>query len=143
MLNWVLLAVLAAAFYGAYNFFIKIASGHINQIVGAVILQVVAAITGIVILGWMITTGQSIEISNKGLILAGLAGLAVGLAEITTFFFYSKGVSVSIGTPIIIGGSVFIAAILGVLLLKETITPIQGFAGILIIIGIGLLFAKF
>ena len=41
---------MTASFYGAYNFFIKIASGHINQIVGAVILQIVAALLGGIIL---------------------------------------------------------------------------------------------
>lgn len=45
-MNWILLAITSSIFFGAYNFFIKIASGHINQIVGAVILQIVAAVVG-------------------------------------------------------------------------------------------------
>ncbi len=45
-MSWIALAVLTAFFYGVYNFFIKIASGSIHQIVGAVILQVVAALVG-------------------------------------------------------------------------------------------------
>jgi len=45
-MNWIFLALVTAVFYGAYNVFIKISSGHINQIVGAVILQIVAALLG-------------------------------------------------------------------------------------------------
>lgn len=45
-MNWILLALATAFFYGTYNVFIKISSGHINQIVGAVILQIVAALVG-------------------------------------------------------------------------------------------------
>ena len=45
-MTWIYLAITSAFLYGAYNFFIKLASGHINQIVGAVILQVVTALVG-------------------------------------------------------------------------------------------------
>lgn len=45
-MNWIVLALITATCYGAYNFFIKVSSGHINQIVGAVILQIVAALLG-------------------------------------------------------------------------------------------------
>ncbi len=45
-MSWIVLAILTAFFYGVYNFFIKVASGSIHQIVGAVILQVVAALVG-------------------------------------------------------------------------------------------------
>jgi len=49
-MNWILLAIITAIFYGMYNVFIKVSSGHINQIAGAVVLQIVAALVGGVIL---------------------------------------------------------------------------------------------
>ena len=138
-MGWILLALLTALFYGAYNFFIKVSSGHINQIAGAVILQLVAMLIGAGVLFFLKITNSAIEISNKGIFYAVLAGVFVGLAEIMTFFVFSKGVSVSMGLPVIIGGSVVFGSLLGILFLKETLTPIHLLAILLIIIGIVLL----
>ncbi len=133
-LNWISLAVMTAVFYGVYNFFIKVSSGHINQIVGAVILQIVAALLGGVILFIMKMTNSPLEISPKGIWFAIQAGIFVGLAEITSFFVFSKGVYASIGIPIVIGGSVLVGAVLGLIFLKETINP-ANILGILFIVG--------
>ena len=112
-MNWITLALMTAFFYGAYNVFIKVASGHINQIVGAVILQIVAALLGCIILLAIKITNTPLEISSKGVWLSIAAGVFVGLAEITSFYVFSKGVSASIGIPVIIGSSVLVGAILG------------------------------
>lgn len=140
-MNWVFLVLMTAFFYGIYNFFIKVSSGHINQIVGAVILQVVAAVLGGLILVYLKMTNATLDITNKGVQFAILAGIFVGLAEIASFYAFSKGVSASVGIPIMIGGSVVIGALLGVLFLKESLTLVQCFAIALIVGGI-VLFIK-
>lgn len=132
---------MTAIFYGAYNVFIKVSSGHINQIVGAVILQIVAALLGGIILLIMKMTNSPLEISQKGVWFAVLAGVFVGLAEITSFFVFSKGISASVGIPIIIGGSVVVGAVLGLTFLKETLNPIHILAILLIVGGVVLLTA--
>lgn len=141
-MNWIFLALITAVFYGAYNVFIKISSGHINQIVGAVILQAVATIVGGVVLIILKMTNNPLIISQKGVWFAVLAGIFVGLAEITSFFVFSKGVPVSIGIPIIIGGSVLVGAVLGLTFLKETLNPIHYLAMALIIVGVVILSTK-
>ena len=138
-MSWIFLAVLTAIFYGAYNVFIKIGAGHINQIVGAVILQVVAALLGGVILLILKLTNSPLEISAKGVRFAVLAGIMVGLAEITSFFVFSKGVSASTGIPIIIGGSVVVGAVVGVFFLKEALAPLHYLAIAFIVLGVVLL----
>ncbi|KAA3636263.1 MAG: hypothetical protein DWQ02_08525, partial [Bacteroidetes bacterium] len=114
-MHWLLLAILTAVFFGAYNIFIKLSSGHINQIVGAVILQVVAAVLGGAILLILKWTDSPLPFSQKGILYAILAGVFVGLAEITSFYVFSRGVSASTGIPVIIGGSVVVGAVLGLL----------------------------
>ena len=141
-MNWITLALMTAFFYGAYNVFIKVASGHINQIVGAVILQIVAALLGCIILLAMKMSNTPLEISTKGIWLSIAAGVFVGLAEITSFYVFSRGVSASIGIPVIIGGSILVGAILGLTFLNETINPIHYLAIGLIIIGVAILSAK-
>ena len=140
-MNWILLAVLSAIFFGAYNFFIKIASGHINQIVGAAILQIVTAIVGGTILIILKMTHGPLQISQKGILFAILGGIMVALAEISSFFLFSKGISASVGIPIIIGGSIVVGAVLGLTFLKETLNPIHYFAILLIVVGVIILTA--
>ncbi|OGH77666.1 MAG: hypothetical protein A3C10_00590 [Candidatus Magasanikbacteria bacterium RIFCSPHIGHO2_02_FULL_48_18] len=141
-MNWIFLAIMTAIFYGAYNVFIKVSSGHINQIVGAVILQIVAALVGGIILLIMKMTNSPLEISQKGVLFAVLAGIFVGLAEITSFFVFSKGVSASVGIPIIIGGSVLVGAVLGLTFLKETLNPIHYVAIAMVVVGVIILSTK-
>lgn len=141
-MHWIFPAIMTAVFFGAYNVFIKLASGHINQIVGAVILQVVAALLGGLILLILKTTHQPLEISPKGIQMAILAGVFVGLAEIASFYVFSKGVSASVGIPIIIGGSILVGAILGLVFLKESLNLTQVFAIGLIVAGVVLLSLK-
>ena len=102
-MNWIFLAIMTAIFYGAYNVFIKVSSGHINQIVGAVILQIVAALLGGTILLIMKMTNSPLQISQKGVWFAILAGVFVGLAEITSFYVFSKGISAGASCIVMVG----------------------------------------
>lgn len=133
-MHWIFIAILTAFFFGTYNVFIKIASGHINQIVGAVILQVVAALLGGFLLLILKMNGSTLAISQKGIFYAVMAGLFVGLAEITSFFVFSRGIPASAGIPIIIGGSVLVAAIIGGVFLRESF-GVFDYLGIAMIVG--------
>lgn len=136
---WLVLALLTALALAFYNFFIKLAAEHVPAAVGAVVLQLVAAALGG---GWLLRLklqGQPLPLSGKGLALAALAGLSVGLAEILTFVVFSRGVPSSVGTPVIVGGSVLLTAGLGLLLLREALTLPQVLGLLLIVGGIALL----
>lgn len=138
-MSWITLAILTAFFYGVYNFFIKLSSGSIHQIVGAVILQVVAALLGAGVLLFLKITDTPLLVSSKGVWYAVLAGVFVGLAEITSFIVFAKGVPASSGIPVIIGGSVIFGVALGMIFLKEALTPLHYLAIAFIVIGVVLL----
>ena len=138
-MSWLPLALLTALCLALYNVFIKLAAQHLPPAVGAVVLQVVAAALGA---GWLLRLklqGQPLPVSGRGLALAALAGLAVGLAEILTFVVFRRGVSSSVGTPVIVGGSVLLTALLGLGLLREGLTPAQAVGLLLVVAGIALL----
>jgi bacterial/archaeal transporter family protein len=141
-MHWLVWALLAAAFFGAYNFFIKVSSGHIHEVAGAVILQVVAAVLGLILLLYLKWRGVVLDISPKGVSFAVLAGVAVGLSEITSFYLFSRGVSVSSGLPVVLGGSVIVGTALGMLFLRETINPLQVLAIGMIVAGVAILAAR-
>ena len=139
MANWLPLALLTALCLAFYNFCIKLASNHVPPAVGAVVLQLVAAALGGVWLLKLMLQGQPLVLSGKGLGLAALAGLGVGLAEILTFVVFQRGVNSSVGTPVIVGGSVLLTAVLGLVVLRETLTFSQAGGLLFIVVGIVLL----
>ena len=139
MTNWLPLALLTALCLALYNFFIKLAANHVSPAMGAVVLQLVAAALGAAWLFKMKLQGQPMDISGKGLGLAALAGLGVGLAEILTFVVFQRGVNSSVGTPVIVGGSVLLTALLGLVVLREAMSISQAGGLLLIVAGIALL----
>ncbi|TGE28533.1 EamA family transporter [Hymenobacter metallicola] len=136
---WLALALLTAFCLALYNFFIKLASDQLPAAVGAVVLQLVAAVLGAVWLLKLKLQGQPLPISGQGLLLATLAGVGVGLAEILTFVVFSRGVPSSVGTPVIVGGSVLLTALLGLVVLRETLSWSQALGLASIVVGIALL----
>ena len=139
MSNWLPIALLTALCLALYNFFIKLAANHLPPAVGAVVLQLVAAALGAAWLLKLKLQGQPLAVSGKGLALAALAGVGVGLAEILTFVVFQRGVNSSVGTPVIVGGSVLLTALLGLVLLREGLTVSQAAGLLLVVVGIALL----
>ena len=139
MASWLPLALLTALCLALYNFFIKLAAGHVAPAVGAVVLQLVAAALGAAWLFRLKLQGQPVVLTRAGLGLAALAGLGVGLAEILTFVVFQRGVPSSVGTPVIVGGSVLLTALLGLGLLRESLTLAQAGGLLCIVVGIVLL----
>ncbi|OGX90412.1 EamA family transporter [Hymenobacter coccineus] len=139
MPNWLPLALLTALCLAGYNFFLKLAAEHLPPAVGAVVLQLVAAALGGAWLLRLKLQGQPLPVSGKGLGLAALAGLGVGLAEILAFVVFRRGVPASVGTPVIVGGSVLFTAILGLVVLREGLSWPQAGGLVLVVAGIALL----
>jgi transporter family protein len=140
-MNWLLLAACAAVCMALYNLLIKASAGQVHEIVGAVVLQVVAALVGAGLLLVLYLRGAlpPVLATPRGLTLAALAGVGIGLAEILTFAVYSRGAPASVGTPLIVGGSVLLTALLGVLVLREALGWPQALGMLLIVGGIALL----
>ena len=138
-LNWLPLALLTALCLALYNFFIKLAADHVPPAVGAVVLQLVAAGLGGVWLLRLKLQGQPLPVTSKGVALAALAGLGVGLAEILTFVVFQRGLPASVGTPVIVGGSVLLTAVLGLVVLREALTVSQAGGLLFVVVGIALL----
>jgi transporter family protein len=115
-----------------YNICIKKGSASINPIVGAVILQFVAALYGSCILFVLYIHGMRPEHDGKGILWACWAGIFVGSAELLSFCVSGMGVQASRSIPIIIGGSVGFGAILGIIMLGEEL-EFQGWSGVILL----------
>ena len=102
-------------------------------------MQFVAALLGTILLTFLAMRDQEQQIQSSlywdwiGVYFSVAAGVAVGLAEIISFFVSSLGVPAVQTIPIIIGGSVMFGTLLGVGLLQESLEW-QGWFGVLLLI---------
>jgi transporter family protein len=128
--------VTCATSYALYNLFIKKASSSIDPILGGVLLQFVAALIGTALLLIQTATGSSssstMKVSKMGLVWSVAAGAAVGAAEILSFVISGKGVPATQSIPTIVGGSILVGTVLGVVWLRERLT-MKGWMGVLLI----------
>lgn len=134
------LLIVAAVMFGLYNVFIKLSADHIQAVLGAVVLQFVAALMGLALLLYIQRNAlESLFVTTRGVVLAVCAGIAIGLVEILSFFIYGRGLEVAVGNPLIVGGSLIVTSGIGVYVLRESLTPLQVAAVVLIVAGVLLL----
>lgn len=132
-MNPVIFAILAAASFGLWTVFHKLASPYINQIFGAILVSLTAVIFGGIIFLFNMK-GIQLFSDIRGIIFVVLAGIAAFFIDFLALQAYSKGLSLTVGGPIIIGGSVAVAVLIG-LLLGEPLTAIKVLGIILIVVG--------
>ena len=108
----IIFAILAALSFGLWTVFHKLASPYINQVLGAILVSFVAVIIGSL---WFIPQAKHVQLftNPKGVIFLICAGVLAFFIDFFTLQAYSKGLTVTIGGPIIIGGSVAIATVIG------------------------------
>lgn len=128
----ILFAAFAAVAFGFWTVFHKFASTHIDQIFGAIIVSLSAVVVGAIVLIPKLKSIQLVS-DSKGVYFAIAAGIMAFLIDYFALTAYSKGLPINIGGPIIIGGSIAVAAVIG-FVLGDSITLPK-------IIGLGLLLA--
>ena len=134
----IVFATITAVSFGVWTIFHQQASPHINPIFGAIIVSLTAVILGSVILLPQLK-GSTLFTNQKGIIFVILAGLSAFAIDFFALKTYASGVPISVGGPIIIGGSVAIASIIGLLVLGESISLMKVFGIGLVIAGAGIL----
>lgn len=139
IMNWITFAILAASSFGFYNYFVRLSADKLSPTIALMFIAgtsfLVAAISTLVLK----LTGQNLTFSKSDITFPMLAGLCTGIAEILYLVMFSKNPSLSIGTPLVIGGTMLVATVLGIVILKEPVHTVK-IAGIfLTICGIALL----
>jgi drug/metabolite transporter (DMT)-like permease len=136
-------------------------SYSIHPVLGGVLLQFVAALLGLILLALQHVSQQQhpsssisssslssnndkeekqqqeqqiLEYDRPGILWSICAGIAVGAAEMLSFFVSSRGVPAVHSIPVIIGGSVLFGTILGCALLQENLSP-RGWCGVGMLVG--------
>lgn len=138
-MNPIIFAILAALAFGFWTIFHRLAAPHINQTFGAILVSLVAVILGVLVF-WLQRKPEQLVTNPKGIIFVVLAGLMAFLIDYFALKTYGSGLSVTVGGPIIIGGSIAVAIILG-FLIGDAISAIKIFGLLLIMAGAAILAA--
>ena len=132
-------AIIAAIAFGIWTVFHQQAADKINYLVGAIIVSLTAAILGFLILLPKIKS-TTLFSNPKGILFAALAGVCALAIDYFALKAYGSGLAVSVAGPIIIGGSIAIAALIG-FFLGESVTLMKVLGLLFVIIGSGILAA--
>lgn len=108
-------AVIAASAFGLWTTFQQLAARHVHRLVGAIGISLTAVLLGLVVL---VPSRRSIELpaSPKGILFTLLAGCCAFAIDYFALKTYSTGIEVSTAAPIIVGGSMVVASIAGLVL---------------------------
>jgi len=113
-------AIIAAVAFGLWTVFHKQASNNIDYLFGAIIVSLTAVVLGLIFLLPKIKE-TTLFSSPKGILFAVLAGICALAIDYFALKAYGSGMAISVAGPIIIGGSIAIAAAIG-FFLGESIT---------------------
>jgi len=137
MNSGIFFAIVAAVSFGVWTVFHQQAARHVHYLFGAIIVSLTAVILGAVLLLPKIKS-ITLYTSPKGIFFSVLAGICALAIDYFVLKSYASGIAVSVGGPIIIGGSIAVAAILG-LILGESITVMKTLGLLLVIAGASIL----
>jgi len=137
-MNWLIFAVLSATSFGFYNFFTKLSADKFSPTIALLIMTGISFFVALISTVVFRISGQELIFSKNVIWLPIMAGLFAGIAEISYLFMYTKDAPLNIGTPLVVGLTIVVAVLLGVIILKESL-DINKVIGICLTI-IGLLF---
>ena len=132
-------AVAAAVTLGLWTVFNNQASDNILPAFGAVLVSFTAVFVGSMFLMPKLRSAKLFT-HWKGILFAVLAGAFAFGSDYLSLKTFASGVDVSVGGPIIIGGSVAVAAVIG-FFLGEAFTTMKFLGLLLVIVGAGILSA--
>ncbi|MBI2669289.1 hypothetical protein HYX14_05605 [Candidatus Woesearchaeota archaeon] len=135
----IIFAIVASIAFGIWTVFHQQAAEKINYLVGAIIVSLTAVVLGLIFLLPKIKT-TTLYSNPKGILFAVLAGVCALAIDYFALKAYGSGLALSVGGPIIIGGSIAIAALIG-FFMGDSITLMKVLGLLLVIVGSGILAA--
>jgi EamA domain-containing membrane protein RarD len=139
---WLIYAALTILGSIGLDFFIKKASGKIDDYFGMVIINLFALLPASLIYFWLKLTGKTIFVTKEGVTASIVAGILIGFASITLIKMFAAGTNLSVGTPLVRIATVIGVILLGTFLLKEALSIKQIVGLALAISGLLLLIIK-
>src|SRR3954471_21235576 len=120
MSGWFLYAVGAAVLYGMHQIFTKLASPHIGDGLGGLVVEGTAALTIALYLVYLRLSGNWNQTAEgSGVFYSILTGICVGVGTVFFFLLFQKGGPLS-AVPMILAGGASLMAVVGIFFFKES-----------------------
>jgi len=117
---WTRYAIAAALFYGLHQVFTKLAAQRIGEGLGGFVVEVAAAATILVYLGYLRFFGDWAQTASApGVFYSVLTGICVGAGTVAFFLLFQKGGPLS-AVPMVLAAGAGFMAIVGILFFKES-----------------------
>ncbi|MBI3622840.1 EamA family transporter [Candidatus Pacearchaeota archaeon] len=133
MIPGLIFAVIAAIAFGIWTVFHQQASKHINNLFGAILVSLTAVVIGLIFFLPNVKN-TTLYTDPKGIIFAVLAGVCALAIDFFVLKAYGQGLPISVGGPIIIGGSIALAVLIG-FFMGESINFVKVLGISLIVVG--------
>lgn len=132
----IILAILAGTLFACYQLAVKLSANHIQELLGAVILQTVAVVVGVFIFLTFREGNGDLVYTSTGLKFAIIAGVFVSLAEIIAFYAFAQDISPSIGITLIVGVNILVGLGLDYFWFKSDLSLSQLLGIVLVFVGV-------
>jgi bacterial/archaeal transporter family protein len=129
----IVFAIITAVAFGLWTVFHDQASARIDNLFGAILVSFTAVVLGLLFFLPRVKT-TTLFTDPKGIIFVVLAGVSALALDFFALKTYGSGVPVSIGAPIIIGGGIAVASLVG-FFLGESVTAVKIAGLFLVVIG--------
>ncbi|HET9174567.1 MAG TPA: EamA family transporter [Candidatus Saccharimonadales bacterium] len=134
----ILLIALATVFYTLYDAFASKAGGTIDPNASSVIFNGLGAVIPLGIYLYIKLKGTGAQpITKNGVIYSLLAGVAIALFSIIFIKIFEKG-TLSYVIPLIYGGTVVLASLLGIFMFHDKVSVLQVLGLFVIAVGISI-----
>jgi drug/metabolite transporter (DMT)-like permease len=121
IMRWFPYALVCSIFLASADFFVKLASDRISASMGMLVYGATTFTVGLIWVGYLKLTNQSLLITQSGLLYSLGVGVAFSVVTLLLYVTFAR-VSVSLGSPIIRVMGILLASLFGILLLHEPFT---------------------
>lgn len=128
-----LLIALCAVFYALFEVFAGLAGGKVNDWLAAVLYNGIGTVIPLVV--YLSATAKG-KTTVRGIIFAGLAGVAIMLFSVLLARIFNKGGNLSYVIPTIYGTAIVLSSLFGYLVLREKVSLLHGIGLAVIAAGI-------
>lgn len=129
--------VIAVVCYALFGTFVAKAAGKADDYLANAIFNGLAAVIPLIIFLFMGRAKGSVAITKQGLAYTVLAGLFLTVFSVLVVKVFARGGNLAYVMPVVYGAMIALTSLLGWLVLKETIAPLQLFGIVLILAGVG------
>ncbi len=129
----VVLTILCALSYAAFEIFASLTGNKINSWLAAALFNGIGTVVPLIVYFSLSSKGKT---SITGFVFASLAGIAIMTFSVLLARIFSLGGTLSFVIPVIYGGAIVLSSLFGWLVLKDKVSSLQALGIGLIAIGV-------